>query len=282
MAAQTLPNTKNDLISAIVLRELGAAVNLLPTITDYSALVGKGMKSVSFPKLDSFTVQDRTFGAAGSEQTLTDSKDTINLDKNKLVLFARDISDEVQSTIDFLIEGVKRASSAHGRQIDADIIAALNAAAGLNINAGVPAAITADNILEMREFLMNGNADMSQVVLAVSPAEEKSMLLLPEFSRYDYRGVGNEPVFSGMIGAVYGVPVIINNQIGAQQAYMYEKGGVGFAFQKSPAVDTQKDVKYGVGGELVAVDALYGVAALSLGVNGVGASESPLIAKLAN
>ena len=282
MAAQTLPNTKQDLIASLVLRELADATNLFPLVTDYSSLVGKGMKSISLPKLDSFTVQDRVFGAVGADQTLTDSKDIINLNKNKMVKFIVDKADEFQSTIDFMLEGVRRASSAHGRQIDADIIAEWELIAGLNINAGVPADITAANILAMREFLMSKNADMNSVAMVIAPDQERAMLTLPEFSRFDYRGNGASPIVNGQIGTVYGTPVVINNQIKAQQAIMAEKGAVGFAFQRAPKVAQEGAIDYGTDAVKVVVDALYGLGGLSLGVNGVLATESPLVAKLIN
>lgn len=282
MAAQNLANTKNDLIIALVQKELKARTNLLPTVMDFSQFAVKGAKSINVPRLSSFTVADRAFGAAASEVVLTDATDTINLNKNKIIHFAIDKADEVQSSIDYQLTTLSFAAAAHARQVDADIISVLTTNAGLNINAGTPADITTGDILDMREFLMSNNADMTRVVFGIAPDQEKVMLGLPEFSRYEYRGVGPAPVLNGQIGSVYGVPVVINNQIGSQQAYMWEMSGVGIAFQRQPNVESQPDVRYGTGGILYAVDQLYGVAGLQLSVNGLGATESPLIAKLKN
>jgi hypothetical protein len=280
MAAQNLANTKNDLIISLVQKELREKVNLLPTITDLSQFAGKGVKSINVPKLSSFTVQDRAFGAAGTEAQLTDATDTINLDKNKQVLFPIDKADELQSSIDYMMTAVTHAASAHARQIDADIITLIESVADISINAGTPADITTDDILSMREHLFSNNADMTQVVFCIAPDQEKVMLGLPEFSRFEYRGIGPAPVINGQIGAVYGVPVVINNQIKAQQAFMYERSGMGIAFQQQPQVGEQKDVRYGANGVLVSVDQLYGLGGLQLGELTAGATESPLVTKL--
>ena len=281
MTAQTLPNAKQALIAALVQKELKESASLLACVTDYSNLAVKGSKSISIPKLSSFTVQDRAFGAAASENApLTDTVDVINLDKNKIVLFGYDAKDDVQSTIEYQANAIMRAASAHGRQVNSDIIAMWGSVAGLSVNGGVPADITIGAILDMREQLIKSFGDMTKAKLVIGADQEKAMLKLPEFSRYDYRGNGASPIISGTIGFVYGVPVIINQQVGSQQAYMVEMSGSGLAFQAAPSVAEQNELKYGTGGKLVAVDQLYGLGGLQLGEAGAAAGKSPLIAKL--
>lgn len=283
MAAQNLVNTKQDLIAALVQKELLESASLVPTVSNLSSLAVKGSKSISIPKYSSFTVQNRAFGTAATENAaLTDSVDTINLDKNKIVLFGYDSHDEMQSTTNYMVEAIRRAASAHGRQVNSDIITMWEAVADLNINGGVPADITIGNILDMREQHIKSFADMSKSFLVIAADQEKEMLKLPEFSRYDYRGVGPTPIINGMLGTVYGVPVIINQQVKAQQAFMVNLEGSGIAFQMAPRVAEESELKYGTGGRLVAVDQLYGVGGLQLGEAGAGPTKSPLICKLAN
>lgn len=281
MAAQNLVNTKADLIAALVQRELLEKASLIPFLSDLSGLAVKGAKSISIPKLSSFTVQDRSFGAAATENAaLTDTVDVINLDKNKIVLFGYDSHDEIQSSIDYMASAISRASSAHGRQINTDILTMWANVAGLNLNGGVPADITIDNILDMREFLIENFADMTKSFLVIAADQEKAMLKLPEFSRYDYRGGNASPIVNGQIGFVYGVPVVINQQIAAQQAYMVNTEGSALAFQKAPAVAEDKALQYGTGGMQVAVDTLYGVGGLQIGEGTAAVGKSPLVAKL--
>lgn len=279
--ANNLVNTKQDVISALVQRELLNNASLLPFLRDLSGMAVKGAKSIAIPKLSSVTILDRAFGAKGTESSaLTDAVDTLLLNKNKYVQFGYDEADATQSTIPYLAELIKRSSAAHGRQINDDIIAEWELVGGLNINTGTPADITADNILDMREFLMGNFADMSTASLIIAADQEKAMLKLAEFSRFDYRGNGASPIVTGQIGSVYGVPVIINQQVKASQAFMVVPEGSAFAFQRNPAVATEGDIDYGTGGQKVVVDCLYGVKGMQLGESGVGATESPLVAQL--
>lgn len=281
MSANNLVNTKQDLIAALVQRELLEKASLTPFLTNYSSLAIKGAKSIEIPKLSSFTVQDRSFGAAVSENSpLTDSTDVINLNKNKIILFGYDSHDEMQSSIDYMTASISRASAAHGRQINSDILTMWSSVAGLSVNGASPADITADDILDMREFLMENFADMTRTALIIGADQEKAMLKLAEFSRYDYRGGSASPIVNGQIGFVYGVPVVINQQVGSQQAYMINVEGSGYAFQKAPAVAEDSALQYGTGGKQVAVDCLYGVGGLQLGEGSAASGKSPLIAKL--
>lgn len=281
MAANNLVNTKQDLISALVLRELKEKASLLPFVSDYSSLAIKGAKSIALPKLSSFTVQNRTLGSAATPNAaLTDAKDTINLDKHKIVLFSYDAHDEQQSTIDYMASAVQRAASAHGRQINDDILELWQSVAGQNINAAVPANITAANILSMREFMLKNFADMGKTWLVIGPDQEKVLLGLAEFSQYQYRGDGVAPVVNGIIGSVYGVPVVINTQVEAQQAFMVNIEGSGYAFQMAPSVGEQPDLDFGTGGRKVAVDTDYGCGGLQLGQGTAAPGKSPLISKL--
>ena len=276
-AIQTLPNTKNDLIISLVQKELKEKSFLFSTVEDLSRFAVKGAKSISVPKLTSFTAVSRTLGAAQDAVALTDSKDLINLDLFPYIAWLEDHADNYQSTIDYRIEASLRAASGHGRFVDNAVIAGLEVVASLNINGAAPADITAANILLMRRTLMEKNADMNMVVFVIAPDQEEAMLKLPEFSRYDYRGNGASPILNGQIGSVYGVPVMIHNGVKAQQAFMYEKSGFGVAFSQSAMMSEQDANEYGSMSKRVAMDQALGMGGLQ---QGVGAAESPLVTKL--
>jgi hypothetical protein len=277
-AIQVLPNTKNDLIIERVQRELKFRAKLFSTVTDLSAFAVKGTKSISIPQLSSFSVTNRTFGAAADATALTDAKDTINLDKNAYVAWVEDKSDEIQSTIEFRMEASIRAASAHGRNVDTEILTALGSIASLNINGAVPADITQDNILTMRKHLLDSEGRLEDSVLVIGTESEKAMLSIAEFIRADAYGSSNIPM--GVIGFVYGVPVMVHTGVAGKQAYMYTKDGIGLAFQKAPSMSEQGANEYGADSVRVAMDQLFGLGGLQLGVNGVLATESPLVAKL--
>lgn len=270
--------TKNDLIISMVQKELQAAAKLLPTVSDFSSFAGKGVKEVRVPKLSSFTVAERTSGAAGDATALTAGADAIALDKNAYVAWVIDSFDEIQTTTNAQVEFAARAATAHGRFVDSELISGLEGVANLSINAGVPADITRDDVLAFREELMGKNANMDEVRLVVGPDMETALLKIAEFTRSDYYGSSNIP--AGMIGRVYGMPVIVSNLLGTQQALCYEKSGYGIAFQQAPRMSSQGANEFGSGAERHVVDQVFGHGGLEIAQAGAAAGKSPLVAKL--
>jgi hypothetical protein len=272
-----LSATKQALIISLVQKELKFAAKLAGTVTDYSAFAVKGAKSISVPKLTSFTVTNRASEAAGEAAALTSSVDTIALDFNAYVSWIIDSFDEAQTTIDAQVEFAKRAASAHGRYVDSQLLTKIKAAAGFEIDA---VSISSAHILAMREELLKNDADMANLQLVVGPDQEKIMLGLSEFTKqYEF---GSPTIQTGMIGKVYGIPVIVHNGMPAAEAYMYDKAGVGLAFQKAPSMGEQPEIAYGVGAKRVAIDQVFGISALQLGEKSKGATKSPLIAVMYN
>lgn len=249
--------TKQDLIAALVQKELAAKANLLPTIMDVSSFAVKGAKSISFPKLGSFTPINRASGAAGDAAVLTATVDKLDLDFNAYIAWIVDSTDEVQSTVAWQAELAKRAASAHGRYVDAQIIAELEAEGAATTTAG---AISRNIILEMRETLLAAHAELDELTLVVGTDSESNLLKIDEFTRAEVYGSAVIPV--GVLGKVYGVPVRVNNQIAAASFYMYAKSGCAVGFQKAPQMSAQGANEYGTGAERHALDQLFGVKAL--------------------
>lgn len=270
-----LSSTKNDLITSLVQKELKFRAKLLATVTDLSSYAGKGMKSISFPKLSSFSVENRASAAPGTIQALSATTDKLDLNLNAYVSWLVDSSDEIQSSIDVQIENALRAAAAHGRYVDEQIIAVLEAGAGLDIGT---APITSDLILDAREQLVKSFADPMACVMLVGPDQEKAMLKIADFVRADYYGASNIP--SGEIGRVWGMPVMVHQGVAAGKAYFYSKDSVGVAFQKAPSMAEQPEIAYGTNAKRVAIDQLFGVKALQTGELGAASGKSPLIVKL--
>jgi hypothetical protein len=248
--------TKQDLIAAVVQKELAAAANLLPYVTDVSRFAVKGAKSISFPRFGSFTPINRASGIAGDAVTLVASTDKLDLDINAYIAWIIDSTDLVQSTVEVQMEFAMRAASGHGRYVDAQLLGELEAE-GTAVTAG---AISKDIILEMRENLLKAHADMNQLVLTVGPESETALLKIDEFTKAEVYGQAVIP--SGIIGRVYGVPVLINTQITDDKFYMWEKSGIAVGFQKSPSYSEQGANEFGSGAVRAALDQLFGVKAM--------------------
>jgi len=264
--------TKMDLIVEMAQRELKAQAQLAGFFSDKSSFAVKGVKSVSFPKLSSFSVLDRSSGSAGTEQVVTASVDTLDLNKNKQVLWVIDPSDEIQSTLNWELETVRLAASAHGRQFDRDLV---DAAMLARTEVSATGDITRDLVLEMIEYLSKNFARKDQVALFISPTQRTAMLKISEFTQAQI--YGNAVIPTGTIGSVYGVPVVEAPILTDDEFFMAERDGLAFALQKAPAYDEQKAVQYGAGAMIRTLDQLYGVKALQIAQGTAAAGKSALI-----
>jgi hypothetical protein len=270
-----LGSTKQALISSLVQKELAFNAVLKGTITDVSPFAVPGALSISFPKLTSFTVVNRTEGSQGDATALTASLDTMALDYKAYVAYVIDAVTKKQANINVELEYAKYAAAAHGRYVDSQIIAALASGASNFINVGTDADVTYANLLTMRKNLMKADAVMSNCSIISSPAQEAVLFGLDEFKRADVYGQANIP--TGVIGSILGMPVYVHNGLADKQLFMFEKSGLAIGFQSAPAMSAQGANEYGVGAERVAVDQLFGIKALQTGLKGAASGKSPLI-----
>lgn len=274
-ASNELDNTKRELISAAVQRELAFKAKLSGDITDVSMFAEKGAKSISFPKLSSFTAIDRAEGAAGDSTVLTDSVDTLLLDKNAYVSWIIDSMSAIQTSISSQIEFATRAASAHGRFVDTAIITEAETVGVATTTAS--ALITRDIVLEMQEDMINRGADLDMATFWVGPNQRTALLKIDEFTRTD--AYGSSAIPSGVLGRLFGVPVKIHRGLGAAQYFLVEKAGIALGFQKSVSMDDQPANEFGVGARRNAMDCLFGIKGQQLGEEGVAGTESALVAK---
>lgn len=264
--------TKMDLIIGMAQKELKANAQLASFFSDKSQFATKGSKSISFPKLTSFSALDRASGVAGTEQVVTSSVDQLLLDKNKQVLWIIDPVDEIQSTLNWELETVKLASSAHGRQFDTDLVTAAMAA---RTEVSASGNITRDLILEMIEYLTKNFANKNQIALFISPAQKTAMLKISEFTQAQI--YGNMVIPTGTIGSVYGVPVVEAPILANAEYFMADKDGLAFGLQRAPLYDEQKAIEYGAGAMKRTLDQSYGVKALQIAQGTAAAGKSALI-----
>jgi Phage capsid protein len=271
-----LAATKMDLIAAMVQKELAFQAKLMPYVTDVSQYAEPGLKKILFPKIGTtFTVEKRVSAAAGTPQALAVATDELALDENAYISWLIDSTDKLQSRIDVQAEYARKAASSHGRQVDTDIFTEAAATAGLVIAGG---ALTAAKVLQAQEFMLNAVEQeemMQNSVLLVSPAQRTELLKVAEFSRAD--AYGSAVINSGIVGSLYGVPVVVHRALTGFQAYMWHKESMVIGFQKAPSYEEEKAISYGTGAFLAAMDQVYGVDAMEIAQAGAAAGKSPLI-----
>ena len=272
--------TKQEIIAAMVQRELKFQAQLIGTVLDVSAFAVKGAKSASFPKAGSMTVENRASGASGNAQTLTFSVDKLDFDQRAYISWVIDAVDEYQSNVDLQTEYVKRAGTAHARNLDELVLSMLDTYSGYDQAAG----IDKTKILNARKWLLKNQAKLADLTLVVTPDDEALLLDINEFVRASDYGTSNIP--NGVIGKIYGVQVVVHTKPDLAKSFMYSKEAVAFGLQKAPAYGEQPAIDYGVGAMKAAVDQLFGFKAMRLteGVDSVGAplaaGKSPLIAQI--
>jgi hypothetical protein len=272
-----LTATKNDLIVALVQKELISEGILAPTVMDVSRFAGKGMKSISFPKAGSFTVENRATGVAATTQNLTFAADKMDLEFRATVAWLIDSMDELQSSVEVEGEYAVRAARAHAVYLEQKIIAELEA---IGTASTVVGDISDEGILSMRKTLLNRKANKKRLNLAISPDQEAIMLGIEKFVSAEKYGTAIIP--TGALGMIYGTPVFVSTELGSSQYFMYDTEGIAIGFQRGPQMDERKAPEYGAGSQLKVLDQLFGVQGLALGQQGVGGTESALVVKDGN
>lgn len=267
--------TKQELIAAAVQRELKFNAVLSSYVSDVSQFAVKGAKSISFPKFTSFTVENRASAASGTIQNLTAATDKLDLNINAYISWLIDSSDEIQSSVAAKVEFAVRAAAAHGRYVDTKILDEAKTHAGFTATATT----LRDKILECRAWLKRNEGILEQSVLVVSPEMEQQLLQVNEFSQAQIYGQAVIP--QGVIGRIYGMPVVVHSGLAATESLMWTKDGIALGFQAAPNYASQPAIQYGTNAMLEAMDQLFGVKALQIdqGTN-TAAGKSALIAKV--
>lgn len=267
--------TKQELIAALVQRELEFNAKLLPYFMNVSAYAQPGMKAISFPKLTGFTVEERVEGAAGSAQALTATVDKLELNINAYIAWIIDATTALQSNIQAEMEYAKRAAAAHGRFVDSKIITALAAAAASFQNVGADVDVTYSNLIDMQKKYLDAEGVVDEGVWLVSNSQNKAMVSLTEFK--DVSAFGEMVIRDGYVKQLLGMPVVIHSGLAAKQLFLAGKESLAIGFQKSPSMGEEGAIQYGVGAKRVAIDQLFGVKAMLTGLKGAAAGKSPLI-----
>ena len=266
---------KQSIIAELVQRELSAKGVLTQAVTNVSQYAVKGAKSISFPKANSFTVQNRASGQMANIQNLNFDLDVMPLDTRATVLWLIDSMDQVQVGLDLDGTYAIRAASSHAKAVDAKIIATLDAAAQ-SVGSG---ALTDANLLAMRKAAIKAEADRENLVMVVGPESEASALAIDKFVRYDALGTSPSPIRTGLLGSFYGMTAYVTSQITDASYYVFDKSAVAIGFQREPQLDERKAPEYGSNSLLKVLDQLYGTCATQLGVNGAPSNKSALIFK---
>ena len=209
-----------------------SGVSLLP-------MVGKKGDVVHIPEISRLAVNDKVHNTPVTLQARTESEFTITVDKYKEVSFMIEDVVNIQAMYNLRSEYTREAGYALARDIDNFIlglranIQGYNSASNVvyvssdSTATGTPQGLSRAGILAAKQILDEAAVPMSDRVLFVSPAQAIDLLTIDAFVSSDY--VANRPTISGMVGTLFGIPVVVSNNIVTNSTTGYTNGAGGVA-----------------------------------------------------
>jgi len=272
MGITEIAATQQALIASLVMETLKQKSVLMPTITDYSHLVGPGAKSIDIPIRDQFTAESKAENTGLTAQAMTFTADTIALDRHEAVFVRLERIADLQANVNVKAEIIQEMAAELALKVDQEIIIELLLTSAAAPDHRLQYANTATDtlqqtdILEARRLLNMANVPMNDRYALVPPDQEKALLLLSDFVRADQYG-SSQGLREGELGRVYGFTVIQHTGLTNPDAIFYHKSHVGMAKQKAPSFDSDKDLA-NIADEML-MDWIMGFEVLDSGVRGV-------------
>jgi N4-gp56 family major capsid protein len=237
---------KQTIVANLVQRELIAKSILLPTIMNVSQFAtANGIDEIEFPKLGSATVVKKTSGTAVDAAALTYGTDKLLLDQHAVVQWLIEKKANKQSSINLESANLQRAISAHAKQIDVDIHAALIAGVSASgpdhIIAFAGASFDKADIVEAMKLLDLQEYPNENRYLAVNPAEHATMLKIADFVDASKYG-SSQPVMQGELGMIFGMKVLKSTVVTSGRPLVFQQEAMCIGFQLQPSFESQPDL----------------------------------------
>ena len=246
-----------ELILSIVQEELVRSAKLRPTVLDYSAQAGKGVKQINIPRYDSHfsSPTAQTDAGAVNQQTVDFATDDLALSDWRTIPYTVGDRVSTQSMVDLEAELAASAGRAMGNYLDDKIIEQLKLASsaapdhiqqlsGTDQDSNANQAITIADIAKARRLLNEQNVSNEDRFLLVSPKQEFEMLNIENFISAEKYGA-REALLEGEIGRVFGFRVMVHNGLSDNDVIAYQKGAVAIAVQQDMRFEAQRQVQKG-------------------------------------
>ena len=252
---------------------------LFGKVTDYSFLAAKGVKSIAIPGSPGFdAVLDKAENtSAVLDDTNAFSVDTLNLNKHKYLQFILEDFADAQASVNVVQNHLMQAAKQIALQMDVDLITALKAASAATPDHLIKYIDTATNviargdILAARQLMVEQHINPRDCYLAVSPEKEGQLLNISDFIDASKYG-SNEAIDNGVIGKIYGMPVMVHSKLTANETLVWHPSAVGVAVQVGASYKAQYDLKEL--GTRHSINTIYGTLTLDGGKRNVEISET--------
>lgn len=266
--------SKNDVVLAIIQKELEGKSVFYPIVQDVSRFAKKGQKTISFLKRSSVTAINKDCNAENPTQNFALTTDTLALDQKPYVSFTISDCDELESVVNLEAEAAKAAASAIQRYVDDSILNALIAGAGLTSAATT---LTRDAVLEMVKYV---DCNFGDDIVIVASCQQKYDGLLKEASFTEQQIYGSPVIKDGSMASLYGYPLVFSKRLPVDQALVFDKNALAVGFQRGVKFRKESCNALGADAWNYTWDAKFGVKILQENELGAGAAKSPWIAKL--
>ena len=272
MGVTEIAASSQALISSIVQDVLKAKAQLLPTVMDYSSMVGPGDKSVAINKRTQFTQETKAENTDFTKQVLTFSADTIALtDHEGTYAVLEDIA-KFQSKPNVVAEIASEMAAELAKDIDDKILVQLKLASSSAPDHILDYIDTAGDVIALGDianarYLLNvQNVPFEDRWLIASPKKESELLQIDNFRNANLYG-SREALLNGEIGSIYGFRVLVHPSLADDDTLFYHKSHVGFARQMEPTFESDRHLASASTEFLM--QNLYGSKVLDSGLRGV-------------
>ena len=269
--------TGQDIVAALVQKQLIAKAKLIFTIQDESARATKGAKSVSFPRTGNLTPAAKSAGTASTGQVLTYAADQLALNKHYQTLVILEDSADVQTVVDVESDIIERSGAGMALQMDTDVYTALRDGASsaspdhIIDHYSASGTLTLAKVLEARKLLDLQNVPEDGRFMAINPDQEGQLLALSTFVSAQEYG-SDKARMNGEVGSLFGFRVIKTTVVEDNVTLYYHNTAAAFARQIDPKFESMRDLenlawKY-------SLSCLYGVKVLDSGKRNVTANAT--------
>lgn len=237
--------TIETIVSAEIQMVLNANLVVVPTITDYSSMVGPGMNTLKIPKFGKFTVNTKIENTAVDAQVNAFSTDDLALDKHKVIQFLLEDIASLQAKVQVTQAYVAQAAKDLATEMEQTVLDAIEAGVSTSSPdhkvAYAGSVIAKADILGARELLNLQNVPLADRSMVISPGSEADILAISEFVRVDESG-GSDALRNGQIGKLFGFNVLVSSLAEDAKTMCYHKTCHAFARQLAPRVQQMPDI----------------------------------------
>lgn len=253
-----------------VLRSTEDALVMAPLVKRFDDLVTKAGDVINIPNISNLTASAKSASTQVSLSAPTEANTQININQHQHVAFLLEDIVEVQSNYNLMAEYTNKAGFALAEKIDTDLLAEYSNFTNSDVGA-YGDDITNAVVLAAQEAIALANAPVSERYMIIYPTQMTALLKIENFIKADWVGNYDQPtmiktgVKSRWIwGNVYGIDVYYTKQVPQDSGtptqthnIMFQKEAIALALQQAPRTQTQYKLEYT--GNLVVVDAIYGI-----------------------